>query len=208
MYCNYKIKNGDTLHVWIDLDYVDGISTADVTGINRKDIKEERCRMFKNDSGKLVFDFRGEEVEVASAEVHSMAEIREMMDKGNVICDDMMLAIIGDGMENVRFMTELDVPDMVMCGIGVCSGKKRYTECKLVPEFNRMPHGNYKLSLVAVEGSDGYGNTCKEQYYTSDMMGLIRKGFIKIGDSVADDKTAKQHFEEYIDKVLSKAYYK
>lgn len=162
---------------------------------------------YNNINGDLCFKYRGEEIKFSSFHKTSMKEIKEQIKSGKSINDDdLMLAIICDGMENVRIAMEMPVPDMVFPGtsIGICSGKKVKCTCKLQEEFNSMPHENYKLRIVADNDSDGYGITCSERMYTSSITGFMEVGIIEILDSIDDGKTAEEHVIDYFNKFSSK----
>ena len=163
-------------------------------------------KLYNNTNGTLVFDYNGEEVPFASVVKKSVKEVRDNIASGNnrTTPSDLLLAIICDGVENVRFSVEMPVPDMVFAGMAVCSDKEIHTECMIDLDDFDMPHQDYKIKLVPAKNSSGYGVACSRRYYTSDLFSLIKSGIVTINDSIDDGKTDEEHFREYFRKVTAK----
>lgn len=201
MYYIFNSKNG-IVHAWIDVDHIQcGYGRADVMCVDGKAIDEVQCQMYANDNGDAAFKFRGEEFVMGDAIIHTMSEIKQMFEKGeNVFSEMLMQAIMADGLENVRFGIKLPAADAFIGPFAVCSNKTAFVKSKIVPGFNRMPHGNYKLKFEAVEEHPDLV-LCREEFYTSDMVSLIKRGHITIMDSIDDGKTSRRHFREYLNSV-------
>ena len=80
-----------------------------------------------------------------------------------------------DGIENVRFI----VPLNTTCGLFFLNGNEfKDTLCKVEERWNREIKQNYKIVLIPVEPDDSVANS--RDYYTTDFVSLIKKGYIKI----------------------------
>lgn len=139
-----------------------------------------------------------------------MKEIKQKINNNErVTSDELMLAIICDGMNNVRFSVDMPVPDMVVPGLGIalCGDKTKKCVCGLVEEYLNMPHEDYKIRLEAVRELEDDVYTCRDRYYTSDFTSMLCNGLFDILDSIDDGKTAEEHVVEYFSKVTDKEYF-
>lgn len=67
------------------------------------------------------------------------------------------------------------------------------TLCKVEERFNREVKQDYKLVLVPVMPND---DTVHEMdYYTTDLVGLLRAGIVKIADSVKEKEIQQEKYE-------------
>lgn len=195
-----KFNNGaKEITGFVHTDYHKGVSVYDEHG------EEQFCPIEVGDHG-VGFTYMGEKFSFSDAVKTSMADIKAKMEAGEFITsNELMMAIICDGTDNVRFGMKVHKPCFVFPGssVAVCSDDMMETTCKLVNDSRDKPHHNYKLSFVAAEGSDGYGSTCRERYYVSDMCSIIKQGGIKILESINDGKTASEHFDEYFKDIMT-----
>lgn len=195
MYFNFKTINNGTIKAYVSFE-----GYRQDAGIMFDNGKSKTEKLYNNENGDLSFRFNGEEIVIRKAETTNVETIRSRIESGEwVTSSDLMLALICDGVENVRFLDELPVPDFVFPGtsIAVCSNQREKCVCKLELEYLFMPHEDYKLKLIAAEPSF----VCSGRYYTSDLLSLITRGQIQILDSIQDGKTAEEHLVEYFCKV-------
>lgn len=198
MYFKFNTNQGE-VRAWVDLSHCTWVNGGvDIMAVNGKDIDETRCDTYNTPDGDLAFKFNGEEVLIGKAVLPTMAEIKQKLaDDSWVTSEQLVQAVMAAGMENVKFSMEMEAPAALIGGFAVCNGRnKRRVDCKIVPMYNRMPHGNYKLKFEAVNNEEE--RLCREEFYTSDMIGLIKRGFIQIGDVEDNGKTSEQNFREYI----------
>lgn len=205
MYYKYNTHNGE-VRAFISLD-----SFNDSVHIYAGDNTEYSTNLYNNKSGELAFNYEGEEILFKDFIKTSMSEIRQKIyDKELVFSNELMQAIICDGIDNVRFRMDMRVPDMIIpeMGIALCGEKKKACVCSLVEEYLHMPHESYKLSFMAVAEPKSEVVTCKEKMYADDFASMLCDGFYEILDSVDDGKTTDEHVMEYFAKVTSGEYYK
>ena len=192
MYFDFNTNSGK-VHAWLTFDFVGmDMDTADVIAVNGEQREEVRCKLYNTADNDLAFKFNGEEILVGSAIIPTMSEVKHAIETngrgGN--SDQLMQAIMGAGVSNVRFTMELDRPSARFGSFAVCTGEKERVACKIVPGYNRMPHGNYKLKFEAVNDEERE-RLCRDDLYTSDMIGLIRRGYIEILDPIEDGKSTE-----------------
>ncbi len=188
--------------------FVSFSSWNDMVLVRDSDTKEIGCRLHNNPEGELVFNYKGQEVPFINAEKVSMKELKKRVESGkDIFSNDISLAIICDGIENVRFKMEVAVPDCIVPSIGmaICGNKTVKTLCKLVKDNSSYVHDNYKLKFIAADDSEGYGCTCSKRMYTQDLVASIKRGAVEICDSIDDGKTADEHFREYYADITSKS---
>ena len=107
----------------------------------------------------------------------SMKELQERIDnKERIFSDDLVHAILSDGVVNVRF----EVPMPTRCGFFFVSrDKTKDVVCKIDENVrNYKVKNNYKLTLVPEKEDDEASPY--EHYYISDLASLIESGYIKI----------------------------
>lgn len=201
MYYNFDTSNGN-LRTWISMDsFNDNVVIYDNNGREVEEVK-----LYNNADGDLSFKVNNEEILFKNFKAMSMAEFKSAIERGDrVFGNEFVKAIIHDGMENVRFGLEMPVPDMIipMMGIAMIGDKTVMCECKLVKEYLHMPHDNYKIKLEAVNNK----NVCRDRYYVSDFVDLIKSGHIQILDSVDDGVNPVDRIVAYFSEVTSSKYY-
>lgn len=107
----------------------------------------------------------------------SMKELQASIDNDEFVSsDDLVRAILSDGIENVRF----EVPMPTRCGLFfVTNNKTKKVVCKIDENvYHYKVANNYKISLVPEQEDDEVSPY--ENYYTSDLISLIKEGYIKI----------------------------
>lgn len=160
-------------------------------------------KLYNNENGDLVFDYKGEEIHFKNFIKTSMKEIKQKIERQEHIgTDDFIRAIICDGMHNVRFGVDIHVPDTVIpeIGVNVCGGNRKRCKCELVEEHPYLPHASYKIKIKAVE-SEGYSYS--DDYYACDFKVLLCSGSYEVLESVDDGKTAEEHVIEYFRKITA-----
>ena len=202
---NYTFNTGDKkINTWISFEsYNDSVSIYNEEG---KEVAV--AKLHNNTEGDLVFDHNGLEIPFRTFECVSMAEIKRMIEAGERVFEsEFAQAIIHDGMHNVRFGVDMPVPDMIFPGtsIAIVGDKTQKCACKLVEEYLNMPHDKYKLKVEAVD--ENAARVCRDRYYMSDFLSLIKSGHIDILDSVDDGKTSMEHIMEYFHSVTDKDYF-
>ena len=86
---------------------------------------------------------------------------------------------MSDGVENARFIVPMDVVTVRAFGLCIADrSKHKDTLCKIDERWNREVERNYKVILVPVYPDDEVIR--EEDYYTSDLIELIKHGYIKI----------------------------
>lgn len=110
----------------------------------------------------------------------SMNELKQKIDNDEwVTSDDLCQAIMSDGVENVRFIVPMNVVTTRAFGLCIADGNKhKDTLCKIDERWNREVERNYKIVLVPVYSDDEV--ISEKDYYTSDLIDLIKHGYIKI----------------------------
>ena len=105
----------------------------------------------------------------------SMKELKEKIEKDEwITSDDLCQAIMTDGIENVRFIVQLNTT----WGLFLNGNEFKDTLCKVEERWNREIKQNYKIVLVPEKPDDSVTSSC--DYYTMDFVSLIKEGVIKI----------------------------
>lgn len=163
---------------------------AEIIGDNQDFLSSQIEPLYNNAAGDLAFRYCGEEVVVRKVETTNMDIVRSKMKSGEQFSSvDLVMAIICDGVENVRFHVMPPACDNVEGCV-----------CKLRPEYLAMPHDGYMVKFVSVEPSSNYVRF----FYFDDLISMIRDGQIKILDSIQDGKTEEEHLVEYFCEVTSR----
>lgn len=169
----YKYKCGnEIIRVWVwNDDFHKEVSVDDAKS------KKSYNRTIREDKQGRFFTWNKNKIYLHDWVKSSMKEFNDKVDKNEwVISDDLCQAIMSDGVENVRFI----VPLNTTCGCGFLLNGDEYkdTLCKVVEGFNREVKTNYKLTFVPVEPNENVAS--RDDIYTDDLIGLIKKGYIKI----------------------------
>lgn len=156
---NYRYKCDDKIiKVWVWNDNFH-------TNVSVYDDKKEKSfdRTIRNDEGGSFFTWNKNKIYLHDWIRSSMKELKERFEKNEwVTSDELCQAIMSDGIDKVRFIVLSDNDEEILC--------------KIVEDFIRTVKENYKIRLVAVDEND----IRSSDYYTMDMVTLIRNGIIKI----------------------------
>ena len=171
----YKYKCGKEIinvFVWSD-DFHKGVTIHD------KKLYERTIR--EDEHGKLFFTWNRNKIYLNDWIKTSMKELKQKIDNDEwVTSEDLCQAIMSDGVRNVRFIVPMDVEVAKLSDYLYIadSGKRKDTLCKIDERWNREVKQDYKIVLVPVYPDDEVVR--EEVYYTSDLIDLIKHGYIKI----------------------------
>ena len=169
----YKYKCGNEIirvFVWND-DFHNEVSVEDT-----KTRKSYDRTIRENEKGKF-FTWNRNKIYLNDWIKISMKELKEKIENGEwITSDDLSQAIMTDGIENARFI----VPLNTTCGFGFFLNGNEFkdTLCKVEERWNREIKQNYKIVLIPVEPDDSVASS--RDYYTEDLVSLIKEGHIKI----------------------------
>ena len=169
----YKYKCGnEIIEVWTwDDEFHNKVEVRD-----RKTSKSYKRTIREDENGKF-FTWNKHKIHLHDWVRVSLKELKEKIEHGEwVTSDDLCQAILTDGIDNARFI----VPLNTVCGFGffLDGNKFKDTLCKVEERWNREVKQNYKLILVPVEPDNDVASY--HDYYTMDMISLIKSGHIKI----------------------------
>lgn len=169
----YKYKCGEEIinvFVWSD-DFHKEVTIHD---------KKLYERTIREDGHGKFFTWNRNKIYINDWIKTSMKELKQKFDNDErVTSDDLCQAIMSDGVENVRFIVPMDVVTARAFGLCIVDGNKhKDTLCKIDERWNREVERNYKIVLVPVYSDDEVIR--EEDYYTSDLIDLIKHGHIKI----------------------------
>lgn len=110
----------------------------------------------------------------------SMKELKQKIDNDEwVTSDDLCQAIMSDGIENARFMVPMSIVTARAFGLCIADvNKTKDTLCKVTERWNREVKRDYKIILTPVSPDEEVIR--EEDYYTCDLIELIKHGCIKI----------------------------
>lgn len=170
MYYKYKCKD-EIIKVWV-------WNTTYHKEVTVHTDKKPYDRTIREDSKGKFFTWNKEKIYLNDWVRMTMKELKEKIDRDEwVVSDDLTQAILTDGVENVRFECPLNPIDFVIGGVALCNASESVrTLCK-VTEKRYKVENNYKLTVVPVDENLMVGSN---NYYISDMIGLIKDGHIKI----------------------------
>lgn len=173
---NYRYKCGNkeiSVWVWNDDFHIE------VTVASSKDNKTCDRTIREDENGKF-FTWDKNKIYLNDWIRTSMKELKEKVDKKEwLTSDDLCQAILSDGIENVRFIVPLNIVSARGFGISLLDGNKtKETICKIEERYNREVKQNYKIVVVPAEPDETVANS--SDFYISDMISLIRSGYIKI----------------------------
>lgn len=110
----------------------------------------------------------------------TLDSLKAKVDRDEFITEDELLqAILSEGVENVRFNVPMMVVDARAFGLVSVKNDERINKiCHIKESFNRNVMDAYKITLVP----DDYDETTlsHEDYYATDLVSCIRSGYIKI----------------------------
>lgn len=169
---NYKI-NGEVVRVWNwNTDYHTSVEVETSQKSYKRTIRTDK-------NGEKFFTWNKEKVYLKDYISYSMKELKEKIEQGEHITGDILTqSILHDGIENVRLICPLHPFSVVVpeLGFGICNGREYVdTLCKITEERYEVKK-NYKIGVVPVDNK----NVGSENYYTRDMISLIKSGRIKI----------------------------
>lgn len=173
---NYKYNCGnEVIRVWV----WDDDSRTEVSVMDNK-TKKTYERTIREDEGGKFFTWNKNKIYLDNWIRITMKELKDKIDsKEWCTSDELCQAILTDGVDNVRFIVPLNTISMRVFGLSLADGNKfKDTLCKIKEEYLREVKRNYKLTLVPVESSEYTVN--RTDFYTDDMISLIRSGHIKI----------------------------
>ncbi len=169
----YKYKCGNKIiEVWTwDDEFHNEVEVRD-----RKTSKSYERTIREDENGKF-FTWNRHKIYLNDWIRVSLKELKGKIERGELVTsDDLCQAILTDGIENARFI----VPLNPFCGFGFFLDGNKFedTLCKVEERWNREVKQNYKLILVPVESDNDVESY--HDYYTTDIISLIRSGNIKI----------------------------
>lgn len=156
---NYRYKcDNKIIKVWVwNDDFHTNVSVYD----DKKGKSFDRT--IQNDEHGSFFTWDKNKIYLHDWVRSSMKELKERFKKNEwITSDELCQAIMSDGVEDVRFV--------------VFANDDKEIVCKIVEGFVRTVKENYKLRLVAIDENDKRSF----DYYTMDMVDLIKSGIIKI----------------------------
>jgi len=172
---NYRFNCGnEMIKVWVwDDDFHTNVTVIDNKTNNSYD------RTIREDEIGKFFTWNKNKIYLSDWIRISMKELKEKIEKNEwVTSDDLCQAILSDGIDNVRFIVPLNITSR---SFGICLSdisKTKDTLCKIEERWNREVKQNYKLVVVPVEEDKTVVSS--DDFYTMDMISLIRDGHIKI----------------------------
>jgi len=171
---NYACGN-EVIRVWVWNDDFH----PEVTVTDNK-TKKTYDRTIREDEHGKFFTWNKNKIYLKDWIRTSMKELKEKIERNEwVTSDDLCQAILSDGIENVKFLVPLNIVSVRGFGISLLDGKKtKDTVCRIEERYNREVKNNYKLTLVPIEADDTVASS--DDYYTMDMISLIKDGYIKI----------------------------
>ena len=172
----YKYNCGnEAIRVWVWND--DFHTEVSVTDNKTKKTYE---RTIREDEGGKFFTWNKNKIYLDNWIRITMKELKDKIDSKEWCTDsEFCQAILTDGVDNVRFIVPLNTISMRVFGVSLADGNKfKDTLCNIKEEYLHEVKRNYKLTLVPVESSEYTVN--RTDFYTDDMISLIRSGHIKI----------------------------
>lgn len=139
---------------------------GDVAGVYVGD--KQYLRTIRTDEKGKFFTWNKHKIYLDNWIRTSMKELKQKIDnKEFITSDDLCVAILSDGVENVRFKVPIN------------NGFEfKITECKIQESWNREVKNKYKLVFVPVES--GNAITGKREFYVCDLVSCIEDGSVQI----------------------------
>lgn len=175
----YKYKCGNDIinvFVWSDDFHTD-------VAIYDKEAARSYDRTIREDKNGKFFTWNRNKIYLDDWIKISMLELKEKIERGEwITSEELCQAILTDGIDNARFIVPFDT------AYGI-----KDTICKVEERFNREVKADYKLVLVPVTPNN---DTVHEmEYYTTDLVGLLRAGIVEIADSVKEKELQQEEYE-------------
>ena len=173
---NYKYNCGnEVIRVWVWNDD----SRTEVSVMDNK-TKKTYERTIREDEGGKFFTWNKNKIYLDNWIRITMKELKDKIDsKEWCTSDELCQAILTDGVDNVRFIVPLNTISMLVLGLPLADGDNfKDVLCKIKEDYLHEVKNNYKLQLVPVEPTED--TVSRREFYTGDMLGLIKSGFIKI----------------------------
>lgn len=172
----YKYHCGnETIRVWVwDDDYHTTVSVRD----NKTNKDYERT--IREDDGGKFFTWNKNKIYLDSWIRISMQEVKTKIEnKEWCTSDELCQAILAEGIDNVRCIVPLNIVTASVFGISVADGNTfKETLCKIKEDYLHEIKRNYKICFVPVETDASIIGS--KDFYTTDLISLIRVGIVKI----------------------------
>lgn len=173
---DYKYNCGnEVISVWVWND--DFHTEVSVTDNKTKKTYE---RTIREDEGGKFFTWNKNKIYLDNWIRITMKELKEKIERKEwCTSDELCQAILTDGVDSVRFIVPMNIVSMRVLGISFADGDKfKDTLCKIKEDYLHEVKNNYKLQLIPVEPTED--TVRRVEFYTGDMLGLIKSGHIKI----------------------------
>ena len=173
---NYKYNCGnEVIRVWVWNDD----SRTEVSVMDNK-TKKTYERTIREDEGGKFFTWNKNKIYLDNWIRITMKELKDKIDsKEWCTSDELCQAILTDGVDNVRFIVPLNTISMRVLGLPLADGDNfKDVLCKIKEDYLHEVKNNYKLQLVSVEPTED--TVSRREFYTGDMLSLIKSGLIKI----------------------------
>lgn len=181
---NYKFRiNDQVVRVFINDLFDDKKETAGVVTIRDNGKKYDRTLRY-DENGKKFFTWNHEKIFFDDFLAMTPDEfVNAIHNKSNVYDEDLCHTLLKYGINCLRVemkqkpLDRIDFGDIII-GFKTSSNhedesKFNWIEYRFIEEYCRMPKDNYKLKLVPAN-EDEYDIYPKEDYYTSDLIGLLK----------------------------------
>lgn len=173
---NYKYNCGnEIIRVWVwNDDFHTEVSVMD------NKTKKTYERTIREDEGGKFFTWNKNKIYLDNWIRITMKELKDKIDRKEWCTDsEFSQAILTDGIDNVRFIVPLNTISMKVLGLPLADGDNfKDVLCKIKEDYLHEVKNNYKLQLVPVEPTED--TVSSREFYTGDMLGLIKSGIIKI----------------------------
>ena len=173
---DYKYNCGnEVIRVWVWND--DFHTEVSVTDNKTKKTYE---RTIREDEGGKFFTWNKNKIYLDNWIRITMKELKEKIERKEwCTSDELCQAILTDGVDSVRFIVPMNIVSMRVLGISFADGDKfKDTLCRIKEDYLHEVKNNYKLQLIPVESTED--TVSRVEFYTGDMLGLIKSGIIKI----------------------------
>ena len=173
---DYKYNCGnEVIRVWVwNDDFHTEVSVTDnkTKKTYERTIREDECgKFFTWNKNKIYLD---NWIRITMKELKEKIERKEWCTS-----DELCQAILTDGVDSVRFIVPMNIVSMRVLGISFADGDKfKDTLCRIKEDYLHEVKNNYKLQLIPVESTED--TVSRVEFYTGDMLGLIKSGIIKI----------------------------
>ncbi|MFF2531281.1 hypothetical protein ACFVS2_20475 [Brevibacillus sp. NPDC058079] len=167
-------------HLWLECDYPNIEDTIRVDFSRGNATK----RVHTDQQGKRYFVWNSTRMYLEFLKDYTMKKIKDMIEKGEHVTDkELVLAIINDGIENVRFIVPcFKRSGADIFGFGIFTSETEDVLCK-VSEHRYKVKDQYKLTLVPENPNPMVSS---RDFYTMDFMGLLRAGIIKMARTAVE----------------------